>query len=208
MYPNKFLYRLYLKVPNKLKGVVLRRILHLEGGQMFSSTLRLIYENKYKIKIGYGTYGGCFSHKNIPAGVTFGNYCSVAPNIRIYRANHPKTSFTTHPILYNPKVGYVQKDALQRPSLTIGNDVWIGELSIILPGVSFIGNGAIIGAGSVVTKNVEPYTIVAGNPAKVIGKRFEDSIINRIESSKWWLLTKSELINNINKFQDLVDVHN
>ncbi|MCU7548271.1 CatB-related O-acetyltransferase [Chitinophagaceae bacterium LB-8] len=174
---------------------------------MYSNTIRQIYEEKHKIKIGYGSYGGCFSLKNVPAGVSFGNYCSIAPTIRIFRANHPKNKFTSHPILYNPAAGYVTKDALKRPTLTIGHDVWIGEWAIILPNVSYIGNGAIIGAGSVVTRNVDPYSIVAGNPAKVIGKRFDDSVIKKIEESKWWFSTKEELIKNIQKFQDLVEIN-
>jgi virginiamycin A acetyltransferase len=204
---NKILYRLYFIVPSRFKGFIKRMILNSEGGQMYSNTIRQIYEKKHKIKIGYGSYGGCFSVKNIPAGVTFGNYCSIAPNIKIFRANHPKNNFTSHPILYNPAAGYVTKDALKRPPLHIGNDVWIGEWAIILPNVTSIGNGAIIGAGSVVTKNVDSYTIVAGNPAKVIGKRFDDRVIKKIEESQWWLSTKEELINKIKNYQQLVEMN-
>ena len=136
----------------------------------------------------------------MPQGVTFGNYCSIAPEIRIFRANHPKKTFISHPLMNNPIVGYVKEDMLERPSLTIGHDVWIGERAIILPSVTSIGNGAIIGAGSIVTKDVEPYSIVAGNPAKKIGKRFEDKVIHRLEESEWWLLKKDELIKNIDEF--------
>ena len=67
----------------------------------------------------------------------------------------------------------------------IGNDVWIGQNAVILPGVH-IGDGAIIGANSVVGKNVEPYTIVVGNPAKVLRKRFDDELIGLLQSFKWW----------------------
>ena len=67
----------------------------------------------------------------------------------------------------------------------IGNDVWIGQNVTILPGVH-IGDGAIIGANSVVGKNIEPYTIVVGNPAKPLRKRFEDELINILEKLKWW----------------------
>jgi len=73
--------------------------------------------------------------------------------------------------------GYVNEDKLIRPEIVIGHDVWIGHSAIILPSVNFIGNGAIIAAGSVVSKNVEPYTIVVGNPAKQIKKRFNDGTI-------------------------------
>ena len=70
-------------------------------------------------------------------------------------------------------------------SVLIGNDVWIGLNAIILSGVQ-IGNGAVIGAGSVVVKNVPAYSIVAGNPAKVIGSRFSIEIIAKLEKIKWW----------------------
>ena len=67
----------------------------------------------------------------------------------------------------------------------IGNDVWIGQNAVILPGVH-IGDGAIIGANSVVGSDVEPYTIVAGNPAKVVRKRFDDELIDLLLSFRWW----------------------
>lgn len=181
--------------PSILKDIILTKIIAAEGGQMYSKTLRAIFKEKYGVNIGYGSYGGCFNPENaIPPNVSFGNWCSIAQNIRIFRANHPKDSFTSHPLLYNPEAGYVTTDQLNRPPLTIGNDVWIGEWAIILPGVKYIGNGAMIGAGSVVTKNVEPYTIVAGNPAKPIAKRFNEDIIAKLEETKWWELSKSDLI--------------
>ncbi|WP_080905243.1 CatB-related O-acetyltransferase [Parabacteroides sp. Marseille-P3160] len=200
---SKILFRLYFAFPRKLNKLIVFFILKMEGGPMYSTTIRKIYKEK-GIEIGYGTYGGCFS-SSIPSNVSFGNYCSVAQNIRIFRANHPKDLFTTHPILYNPVAGYVKNDKLVRPHLKIGHDVWIGEWSIILPSVSFIGNGAIIGAGSVVTKNVVPYTIVAGNPAKIIGLRFNNDVIEKLEKSQWWDLSKNELILRINEFREILN---
>jgi acetyltransferase-like isoleucine patch superfamily enzyme len=202
---NSFLYRLYFAVPKRFRKTVVRRILVKEGGHMYSSTIRRIYKDRFDITIGYGTYGGCFDASNIPRGVVFGNYCSIAKTLKIFRANHPKGRFTTHPILYNPKAGFVENDLLHRPPLIIGHDVWIGEGTIILPGVSEIGNGAIIGAGSVVTRNVDPYTIVAGNPAKNIGERFDEEKRKAIETSKWWLLKKHELIRRIPDLDKLVE---
>ncbi|MCE6992758.1 CatB-related O-acetyltransferase [Dyadobacter sp. CY323] len=198
---NRFLYRLYFLAPKKIGNAILKYITKKEGGQMYSHTLRAIYNQLWEIKIGYGSYGGCFSVKNIPPGVTFGNYCSIAPEIRIFRANHPKDSFTSHPLLYNPSAGYVNSDQLIRPKLNVGHDVWIGEWAIILPRVKQIGNGAMIGAGAVVTKDVPPYTIVAGNPAKVIGKRFNDETIARLEATRWWDMDKKTLMENISKIE-------
>ncbi|GAO31477.1 CatB-related O-acetyltransferase [Geofilum rubicundum] len=176
-------------------------IAKFSNGRMFSKELREIYKRDYNINIGYGSYGGCFASQNIPGGVDFGNYCSIAPNIRIFRANHPQNSFTTHPLLYNPVVGYAPRDMVSRPPLTIGHDVWIGELAIVLPSVNQIGNGAIVGAGSVVTKDVPAYAIVAGNPAKLIRMRFSDDIIEKLEATKWWLWDKNTLIKHIDKLE-------
>ncbi len=101
-----------------------------------------------------------------------------------------------------------------RVTCTLENDVWIGAFSIIFSGVK-LGNGSVVAAGSVVTKNVKPYTIVGGNPAKFIKKRFTSKQINFLNNSKWWeledkkidLLSKYLLNENIelfiNKFKNL-----
>ena len=87
---------------------------------------------------------------------------------------------------------------LERRALILGLDVWIGANVIILPSVTFIGNGAVIGAGSVVTKNINNYEVVAGNPAKVLKKRFSEDRIKNIELTEWWKLKKKELMVRMN----------
>ncbi len=174
----KFLPSLFLK----------RRVLNILKNKKMGSTsslLREIFKKDYGITIGYGTYG-CFNTSNIPSGVVFGNYCSIADGVKIFRANHPTDFFTTHPLFYNPIMGMQKKDNLNRPNLIIGNDVWIGANAIILPSVKKIGNGAVIGAGSIVTKDIPAYTIIAGNPAKEVRKRFNINQVNYIESTHWW----------------------
>lgn len=194
-----------MKLKNKIEKYFLNKKVKKEGGQAFSKSLREHYFKNYNITIGYGSYGGCFNMSNIPSGVTFGNYCSIAKNIRIFRANHPKNNFTLHPLFYNPVFGYVKKDMLTRPSLKIGHDVWIGEWAVILPNVMEIGNGVIIGSGSIVTKNIAPYTIVAGNPAKIIGKRFSENIIQQLEKTQWWNWNKETLIKNKKELENIVN---
>lgn len=187
----KFLYNL---APSFLKTRLIKRITKKEGGQMYSATLRHLYRTKYGVEIGYGTYGGCFDRSNnIPSGVTFGNWCSIAPKVSIHRANHPIQEFTMHPLLYNPVAGFVDTDTLYRPRLFIGHDVWIGDGTIILPSVTSIGNGAVIGAGSIVTKNVEAYSVVVGNPARKIKMRFTPKVIRDLERSRWWEMDKNAL---------------
>jgi virginiamycin A acetyltransferase len=200
---NHFLYKLYFWVPPRFRRRVKSIITKIENGQMYSETLREIHKKETTVEVGYGSYGGCFSKLHVPPGVSFGNYCSIAPNIRIFRANHPVEKFTTHPLLYNPVAGYVEEDKLKRPELVIGHDVWIGEWTIILPSVNKIGNGAIIGAGSVVTKDVPPYTVVAGNPARIIKQRFNDFTIESLEKSEWWYLKKDALIEQIDLIEEL-----
>lgn len=196
------LYKFNSKI---IRKTIIKILKHLENGYMFSPTIRLIYTKYHQINIGYATYGGCFNLSNIHGNVSFGNYCSIAPDIKIYRANHPKNLFTMHPILYNPILGYTSKDKLERPSLVIGNDVWIGENVIILPSVNRIDDGAIIGAGSIVTKDVKAYNIIAGNPSKVIGERFNQIKQNKIRDTKWWELKTDELKLQISTIEKLIN---
>lgn len=201
----KFYKTLYAKLPAKYAGFLGSKIAKLDGGEMYSMNLREVYEAKFKVKVGYGSYGGCFVNKQIPKGVKFGNYCSIAKEIRIFRANHPRSTFTTHPLVYNPVAGYVKKDMLERPELEIGHDVWIGEWVTILPHVKKIGNGAMIGAGAIVTKDVAPFTIIAGNPAKKIGDRFTAEQVAKIEETQWWLLNVEELKLKIDFLNNLIN---
>ena len=187
------LYHIYNNTPsNRLKTLIINLLKRRDGGAK-SELLREIYSRDFGIKIGYGSYGGCFDYKNIPSGVSFGNYCSIADGVKIFRANHPLTFFTSHPLFYNPIMGYVNSDRLTRLPLSIGHDVWIGANAIILPTCHKIGNGAVIGAASIVTKDVPPYSIVAGNPAKQIKFRFNTNQIKYLENIKWWEKSMPEL---------------
>lgn len=127
-------------------------------------------------------------------------------------ANHHLNSFTTYPLFWNflsdPKVKsyfdvipdqkYYHKEY---GDTVIGNDVWIGFDALIMPEVK-IGDGAVIGTRAVVTKDVEPYTIVAGNPAKVIRKRFDDETIAKLLEIQWWNWEIEKIIENYNAIMD------
>ena len=125
--------------------------------------------------------------------IKIGRYCSIASGVRFLGANHPIDHFSTSAIFYNKSFGYDVKD-VKRHDLIIEDDVWIGLNVCITCGCKRIGRGAIIGAGSVVTKDVEPYTIVGGVPAKVIRKRFDDDRIAQLEAFKWWEKDPKQLI--------------
>jgi acetyltransferase-like isoleucine patch superfamily enzyme len=141
-----------------------------------------------KIKIGYATTLGVnnFIHGNI----SIGKYCQFGADVAIHTTNHPIHYLSSY-INKNLFSGELKK-LKENKETFIGNDVWIGHNALIIGGVT-IGNGAIIAAGTVVTKNVEPYSIVAGVPSKVLKKRFTNEVIQEIEKLEWWHKTPEEL---------------
>lgn len=200
---------LYDKIRNlRIKRFLEKKIANLEGGYAYSQTIRKIYKNNYGLTIGYGTYGGCFNnsalfHRNIKIG----NYCSFAPTIYISTANHPINIFTSHPITYETYNGIGIKKRnlgnLGNRHLVIGNDVWVGQNVIITSNCHHIGNGVVIGAGSIVTKDIPDYAIVVGNPAKIIKYRFSEEKIKKIELTQWWELDKKELSDKIDEYLNI-----
>ena len=130
-----------------------------------------------------------------------GKFCQIAAGVNFIMngANHKMNSVTTFPF-------YIFEDWAQTPpplnemplkgDTVIGNDVWIGQNVTVMPGVH-VGDGAIIGANSTVASNVDPCTIVAGNPAKFIRKRFDDELIELLEEVRWWDMSITEIQNII-----------
>lgn len=141
-----------------------------------------------KIHIGYATTLG---YNNLLGGnITIGKYCQLGVDVAIHATNHPIHHLTTY-INSNLFDGEL-KQFKEENTITIGHDVWVGHNVIIVGNVT-IGNGAILAAGSVVTKDVEPYAIVAGVPAKPLKKRFSEKVISEIEELQWWNLPEAEL---------------
>lgn len=171
-----------------------------EGGEATSLLLRKITEQQNHVQVGMYSYGSCFRNDFCLGGsVIIGRYSSFGSNIHYYGANHPMDYFSTSPYFYRQqwadKFGGGEKvDDVQRFELEIGHDCWIGSNVIITCGCHSIGNGAVVGAGSVVTHDVAPYTVVAGNPAREIRKRFSNAEIEALEKSKWFDLTPNELL--------------
>ncbi|MCB4807310.1 CatB-related O-acetyltransferase [Tamlana sp. 62-3] len=134
-----------------------------------------------------------YSYVNLFAKVnntTIGKYCSISINFKSGLGIHPSNFISTSPIFYSKKNAlnktFSETDNFTEfKPVTIKNDVWIGADVIILDGVT-IGNGAIIGAKSVVTKDVPDYAIVGGVPAKIIKYRFSDEMIKELKRLKWW----------------------
>lgn len=177
----RFLYqKIKLKITNKDSIIKSSIPIKLKLGRY------VIIENSVDIHsslsyIGDGTYIGKNSY--IYHCGKIGKYCSIARDVGIGVGNHPIDFVYTTPLFYKKERKLVKKSTYDYTNnddkVIIGNDVWIGTKAIILNGVK-IGDGAIIGAGAVVTKDVEPYAIVAGVPAKTIKYRFNNDLINKL----------------------------
>jgi phosphonate metabolism protein (transferase hexapeptide repeat family) len=121
-----------------------------------------------------------------------GKFCSIASHVRINPGNHPmerasQSHFTYRASAYWPGEADDAAFFARRRALpvTIGHDVWIGHGAVILPGRS-VGTGAVIGAGTILTRDVAPYTIVVGNPGRVVRRRFPEAVAERLQALAWW----------------------
>lgn len=117
--------------------------------------------------------------------VSIGKFCSFAPQVTIWESLHDARRITSFYILSEFFGDNFKRDIISKGPIQIGNDVWIGTRAVILSGVT-IGDGAVIGSGSIVTKDVPPYTIVGGIPAKVLKPRFPGQIVQRLLYLRWW----------------------
>ncbi len=155
-----------------------------------------IYENVFvanNVEIGKYSYVSSFT--KIYENTIIGAFCSIGPNCMIGPGNHDYKKLSTHPILYDKKWNNSLSKTINinNKKTIIENDVWIGCNAVILNGVR-IGTGAVIGAGTIVTKDVPPYAIVVGNPGKVIKYRFSNDIIEELLDSNWWEKEINEIL--------------
>lgn len=188
-----FFRRIYLK---KKKGITYQKnafigfSVHCEGNNGFGKNSSIVSS-----KIGFGSY---IAEGAKLAKASIGRYCSIGQNVNCIFGKHPSNTFvSTHPSFFALKtpVGFTYADNQyfdefadpieDNYSISIGNDVWIGANVAIMEGIS-IGDGAIVAANALVTKDVLPYTIVGGVPAKTIKKRFDDEEIAFLLEFKWW----------------------
>lgn len=150
-------------------------------------------------KIGNYTY---ICRKALIQNTIIGNYCSISHEFICGLGNHPLDQFSTSPLFYRKNNTFnleiVEKDSdfQDYASIMIGNDVWIGARCTVLDGVT-IGDGAVVASGAVVTKNVPPYAIVGGVPAKIIRYRASEETIAKLLKSEWWLLQPKEAYNKM-----------
>ncbi len=154
------------------------------------------------IRMGVHSYinPGCrLRHVNI------GRYCSIADRVLISPEQHSIKMVSSHPFMINKSS--LADATLSHRATEIGNDVWIGAGSVIMPGIS-VGDGAVIGASSVVTRSVPPYAVFAGVPAKLLKMRFSETQSNKLQVLRWWdysmNLVQSRNLNDIDDFVEFV----
>lgn len=137
--------------------------------------------------------------------LTIGKFCQLAYGTKflLSDANHQMSGFSAFPFFIFGKMGegcpeweQYELSLPNKGDTVIGNDVWFGHESLIMPAVK-VGDGAIVGARAVVTKDVPPYAIVGGNPAKIIRKRFSDKIIDQLLEIRWWDWDYAKITRNI-----------
>ena len=195
------------------QAVILGKDSSFEGNNRIGSSSR------FHGSMGFGSYIG----SNCEIDGKIGRFCSIAGNVHVVIGNHPTNTFvSTHPAFFSTKkqAGFsftnqqlfhesVYADD-QNHQVLIGSDVWIGFGATILSGIS-IGDGAVIAAGSVVTKDVPPYAISGGVPAKIIRYRFEPDTIQFLLSDKWWakdicwIERHSDLFTDIDQYRHFIE---
>ncbi len=152
---------------------------------------RFLYRgNGGNISVGQHTYGSPMVRWwGESANLSIGKYCSIADDVEIFLGGNHRTDWVStypFPVFRQwPEARKITGHPGTRGDVKIGNDVWLGAGCVILSGVA-IGNGAVIGCRSVVTRNVPDYAIVAGNPATIIRMRFSPEQIDRLVESAWW----------------------
>lgn len=170
-------------------GWFLRLMRRWDGGEMRSPHLRRLMQTHHGVTIGGYSYGAILRAGVLPRGSVVGRWCSVGQELIVRRRDHPIERVTQHPFFYNAKLGQVPRDTIaldEENPLTIGNDVWIGDRVTILSGCRRIGDGAVLAAGAVVTRDVPPFAIMGGVPARLLRTRFPEPIARLVAQSRWW----------------------
>lgn len=202
-YPFRFIYTKEIEDFFRKENIFLKHPFQIEGVYNFGETITIPKEiiiEPYACLSGKNCWmnmgAWSYTQSNLGPDALIGRYSSISWSCSITGAEHPLNRLSTHPFTFrnyikdklkadfnvNLQINYF--DTL-RGVTKIGNDVWIAQNSIIRAGVE-IGNGAVVGAGSVVTKSIPPYAIVAGNPARIIRYRFSEEVIEKLMILEWW----------------------
>jgi acetyltransferase-like isoleucine patch superfamily enzyme len=157
--------------------------------RLFARKKKTLQERYPQHEIGRFSYGGLrIIEWGEDTKFRMGAFCSVASGVKVFLGGEHRIDWvTTFPfnILWKEDAGHIAGHPFSKGNVTIGNDVWIGQEALIMSGVN-IGDGAVIGARAVVSRDVPPYAIVAGNPARIVRMRFEPRQIERLLALAWW----------------------
>ena len=182
----------------RVRFFVLWLLRRIESDMFRSGTRRRILQHYHNVYVGAYSYGSCLKPGLLHPGTIVGRYVSMGMNTKIYRKNHPQKWLSMHPFFFHPRFVDVSNRLSSSPSLVIGHDAWIGDDVTITPNCNRIGIGAVVGARSVVTKNVPDFAIVAGVPAEIRDYRFSNDLQRTILDSRWWNLPAEHFTNSIN----------
>lgn len=201
--------RLILLIISKLKSIFQKNVSFTSRVEYSDvSSKAKVWGNSKLFYATLGDYSYIGPHSRV-IHATIGKFCSIGAEVRIGMGTHTLNNLSTASIFTAKKNGtgisWTTENSFEEyKTVKIGNDVWIGQRAMIMGGVH-IGNGAVVGAGAIVTKDVPPYTIVAGVPARVVRRRFSEDVINTLEQIRWWDKPDSELKSNIKLFQATMD---
>lgn len=189
---SRLIGRYYKQLP--AGGRALALATRFEGGQMFSLTLRKVLLRDHGVEVGSYSYGSLLQPGWADVGTVVGRYVSIGPGVRRIGAAHPVSKVSMHPLWYNPALGMVGNESdVERTGCIIDHDCWIGANALILPGCRRIGIGAVIGAGSVVTRDIPDFAVAVGNPARVVRLRLGAVDAERVRDSHYWELEPAEV---------------
>jgi len=208
----------FILIPRRLANKLFIRNLKINDSRIYIAPTAIV-DGESKIAKHVAIYDGVVIMNSFISEFTYiqsfstvlntkiGKFCSIAGGVRIGLSEHPLAFISTSPVFYDssqflPKVLTKAKNDYGKFTETVvESDVWIGQSAIIKSGVR-IGVGSVIGAGSIVTKDIPPYTICAGNPARPIRKRFDEELCNLLVESKWWELNDSVLSEYASLFEN------
>jgi|SRR5688572_23014268 len=187
---------------SRIRSLLRKIVLKAEGGPMYSRTAREIFARFHGIEVGMYTIGPCEADPyRFPSGTRIGRYSSIywtariVADIEAYGAS-ATNGFPSHSALTGKAVGTAVPTGI-----VIGHDVFVGHNAIIFTSAGQIGDGAFIGAGTVVQNPVPPFAVVMGNPARVVRYRFSEPKIKEISELGWWLKSLEELSIERSEFQ-------
>lgn len=206
LWTNRILFKLNSPKPsgNKYGWITLDQ--HIPSRQTVTiESHSALYKGPYRGSIGGGKYSGLcsigslsYSYSALPEPMTVGRYCSISSGLTILDSHHPMDLVTTSIITFRPGNDLVRDFTSEQQTRQynwhkfdrkaypqIGHDVWIGRDVTLRMGIT-IGHGAVVAAGALVTKDVPPYAVVGGNPAKILKYRFTEDVISDLLRLEWW----------------------